>query len=65
VFADDFNQAFAQMTRHRPDAILMVSDALTNLNRKHVVDFAADNRLPTIFESASLVREGGLMSSGP
>lgn len=62
---DDFNQAFAEMTRHRPDAILMVSDALTNLNRKRVVAFAADNRLPTIFESASLVRDGGLMSYGP
>jgi putative ABC transport system substrate-binding protein len=51
--------------RHRPDAILMVSDALTNLNRKRVVDFAADKRLPTIFENASLVRDGGLMSYGP
>jgi putative ABC transport system substrate-binding protein len=62
---DDFDQAFAEMTRHRPDAILMVSDALTNLNRKRVVDFAADKRLPTIFENASLVRDGGLMSYGP
>jgi putative ABC transport system substrate-binding protein len=62
---DDFDHAFAEMTRERPDAILMVSDALTMLNRKHVVEFAKTNRLPTIFENSSLVREGGLMSYGP
>ena len=53
------------MTRQRPDAILMVSDALTVLNRKRVVEFAATNRLPTIFENSEIVREGGLMSYGP
>ena len=62
---NDFEQAFTEMTRQRPDAILMVSDALTILNRKRVVEFAAANRLPTIFEAAALVREGGLMSYGP
>ena len=41
---DDFDAAFAAMTRERPDAILMVSDALTLLNRKHVVQFAVTNR---------------------
>jgi len=53
------------MTRERPDAILMVSDALTMLNRKRVVEFAKTNRLPTIFENGALVRDGGLMSYGP
>ena len=62
---DDFEEAFAAMTRERPDAILMVSDALTMLNRKHVVEFAKMNGLPTIFELSSIVREGGLMSYGP
>jgi putative tryptophan/tyrosine transport system substrate-binding protein len=62
---DDFNQAFAEMTRDPPDAILMVSDALTTLNRKRVVEFAKSNRLPTIFENGLIVRDGGLMSYGP
>lgn len=62
---DDFDHAFAEMTRERPDAILMVSDALTILNRKHVVEFAKTNRLPTIFENGTIVRDGGLMSYGP
>ena len=34
----DFEQAFGAMTRDPPDAILMVSDPLTNLNRKLVFD---------------------------
>jgi putative ABC transport system substrate-binding protein len=62
---DDFDQAFAEMQRDLPQAILMVSDALTMLNRKHVVEFANANRLPTIFEVGSVVRDGGLMSYGP
>jgi putative tryptophan/tyrosine transport system substrate-binding protein len=62
---DDFEGAFTAMTRDRPDAILMVNDALTNLNRKRVVEFAKIQRLPTIFENGATVRDGGLMSYGP
>ena len=58
---NDFNDAFAEMTREPPDAILMVSDALTVLNRGRVVQFATANHLPTIFENGSIVRDGGLM----
>jgi putative ABC transport system substrate-binding protein len=61
---DDFNEAFTIMNRDLPDAILMVSDSLTVLNRKRVFDFAAERRLPAIFEADSLVAEGGLMSYG-
>jgi putative ABC transport system substrate-binding protein len=62
---EDFEDAFAEMTRDRPDAILMVSDALTNLNRKRVVEYAMTHRLPTIFENSAFLRDGGLMSYGP
>ncbi len=47
------------------DAILMVSDVLTNLNRRRVYEFAAMHRLPAIYEFDFLVRDGGLMSYGP
>jgi putative tryptophan/tyrosine transport system substrate-binding protein len=62
---DDFNEAFVLMDREPPDAILMVSDSLTVLNRKRVFDYAATHRLPAIYEYDPLVREGGLMSYGP
>jgi putative tryptophan/tyrosine transport system substrate-binding protein len=62
---NDFDQAFEAMNRDMPDAILMVSDPLTGLNRKRVFEFAAAHRLPAIYEFESLAREGGLMSYGP
>jgi putative ABC transport system substrate-binding protein len=61
---DDFEGVFEAMKRAPPDAILMVSDSLTMLNRKRVIDYAAAERLPAIYEFDSLVREGGLMSYG-
>jgi putative ABC transport system substrate-binding protein len=61
---DDFNEAFDAMRREMPDAILMVSDSLTILNRKRIIDFAAENKLPAIYEADGIVHDGGLMSYG-
>ena len=62
---DDFNEAFAVMTSDQPDAILMVADSLTTLNRKRVFEYAASKKLPAIYEYDFYVRDGGLMSYGP
>jgi putative tryptophan/tyrosine transport system substrate-binding protein len=62
---DDFDAAFAAMTREMPDGILMVTDALTALYRKRVFEFAATHRVPAIYEFEFLAREGGLMAYGP
>jgi putative ABC transport system substrate-binding protein len=62
---DDFDEAFSVMTSDTPDAILMVADALTNLNRKRVFEFTAARKIPAIYEYDFLARDGGLMSYGP
>ena len=62
---EDFDEAFAAMNRAMPDAILMVSDVLTMLNRKRVLEFAAKHRLPATYEFDFVVRDGGLMSYAP
>jgi ABC-type uncharacterized transport system substrate-binding protein len=62
---EDFNEAFAAMNREKPDAILMVTDSLTVLNRKRVFEYAAVHRIPAIYEFDWLVRDGGLMSYAP
>jgi putative ABC transport system substrate-binding protein len=62
---EDFDEAFASMVRDPPDAILMVSDALTRLNRRRVYEFAAEHRLPTTYERTNYVREGGLSAYSP
>jgi putative ABC transport system substrate-binding protein len=62
---EDFDEAFASMVRDPPDALLMVSDDLTFLNRRRVYEFAAEHRLPTTYELENYVRDGGLSSLGP
>ena len=42
----------------------LVTDALTLLNRKRVIEFAAEHRIPAMYEFSGLVRDGGLMSYG-
>ena len=51
---DDFNGVFEAMDREPPDAILMVSDVLTLLNRKRVFDYAAAKRIPAIYEDQTV-----------
>lgn len=62
---DDFDEAFAGMVRDSPDAILMVSDILTFLNRRRVYEFAAEHRLPAAYERANYVKDGGLSAYSP
>ena len=62
---NDFGDAFEAMERDKPDGLLMVADALTFLNRERVFDFAAEHRLPAIYEARAFARDGGLMSYGP
>ena len=61
---DDFDVAFSAMTRDRPDALFLVTDALTTLNRKRILEFAAAHRIPAMYEFGFLVQDGGLMSYG-
>ncbi len=62
---EDFEGAFAAMVQRRPDALFLVTDALTNMNQKRVVAFSEAERIPAMYESAAVVRQGGLMSYGP
>jgi putative ABC transport system substrate-binding protein len=61
---NDFDAAFSAMTAHRPDALFLVTDALTLLNRKRVIEFAATHRIPAMYESNTLVQDGGMLSYG-
>lgn len=62
---DDFGTSFDKMAADPPDGILMVTDVLTILNRKRVIDFAAAHKIPAIYELALFAKDGGLMSYGP
>jgi putative ABC transport system substrate-binding protein len=63
---DDFKGVFEAMDRDPPDAIFMVADALTTLNRKRVFDYAGAHHIPALYEyDLPNVHDGGLMSYGP
>ena len=62
---DDIDKALLTMTGERPDAVFLVSDSLTNVNRKRIIDFAATHHIPAMYEFGYYVRDGGLMSYGP
>jgi putative ABC transport system substrate-binding protein len=61
----DFEPAFATIARERPDALFVVSEVLTLNHRCQVLDFAAQHRLPAMYEFGVFAREGGLMAYGP
>ena len=62
---DDIDAALSNMTRERPDALFLVADSLTIVNRKRIIDFAATHHIPAMYEFSFYVRDGGLMSYGP
>jgi putative ABC transport system substrate-binding protein len=60
----DFEGAFALIAQERPDALLVLEDLLTALYQKEIVDFATQQRLPSMFAVREGVDAGGLMSYG-
>ena len=62
---DDFEDAFKAAMTGRAGAVIVLQSALTNTHRTRIVELAAKNRLPTMFEEASHVNAGGFMSYGP
>ena len=62
---DGLDKVFAMLSKDRPDALLTMVDPFTRSHRKRIVDFAAENRLPAIYEDWSFVEAGGLISYGP
>jgi putative tryptophan/tyrosine transport system substrate-binding protein len=62
--ADDIETAFHVARSKRAEAILLLSSAIFNSNRKLILDLASKNRLPGMYHRAEYVEEGGLMMYG-
>jgi putative tryptophan/tyrosine transport system substrate-binding protein len=52
----------AALTQARPDALYVMPNSVNGAHAQVIRDFAATNRLPTIYGDDSWVRAGGLMS---
>jgi len=62
---DQLAGAVAAAARGRADALAVLGDPLFNLNRRRLVEAAAQHRLPAIWEWREFVEEGGLMAYAP
>jgi putative tryptophan/tyrosine transport system substrate-binding protein len=62
---DDFPAAFAAVASSRADALLALGNPVNFQGRQLIVDVAARNRLPSIFDERLFVEAGGLMSYAP
>jgi putative ABC transport system substrate-binding protein len=60
----DFAAAFAAIAEERPQALLVLQDALAIQQRKEIIDFAIQKRLPSMFNEKEWAVAGGLMSYG-
>jgi putative ABC transport system substrate-binding protein len=60
-----FDSAFAAIESGQFNALLTLVDPFTREHRQRIVDFAAQRRLPAIYESREFVDAGGLVSYGP
>jgi ABC-type uncharacterized transport system substrate-binding protein len=60
----EFESAFLKMMRDRPDALIMTADTMHRLHLERIVDFAANRRLPAMYQLKAYVEAGGLISYG-
>jgi putative ABC transport system substrate-binding protein len=60
---DDFNVLFTATPR--PDALIVLGDPLTLVNRSRIAKLVAENGIPAMYGYRLFVEAGGLMSYGP
>jgi putative ABC transport system substrate-binding protein len=63
--AQELESAFAVMTAGRANALYVDLNPRTSNNGQAIVDLAARNRLPAIYETRGFVDVGGLIAYGP
>src|SRR6058998_2867566 len=56
----DFERVFVEMTRERPDALLLIGDRLTLQHGAEIVDFAIKKRIPHMLDRAYQETAGAL-----
>ena len=62
---DELEAAFAAIVKQRTGALLLLADRVFLHDRAPIMEFAAQQRLPSISAYRELVEAGGLMSYGP
>jgi ABC-type uncharacterized transport system substrate-binding protein len=61
----ELGPAFDTITRGRSDALILVSDPLLFGQRQRIIELAARQRVPAVYETRIFPDTGGLLSYGP
>jgi putative ABC transport system substrate-binding protein len=61
---DDFPSAYAAIARERVDGFMSADSAINYAQRRQLVDFAVQNRLPAFYAQREFTDAGGFMSYG-
>jgi putative ABC transport system substrate-binding protein len=62
--ASEFTTAFATIKAGKPDGLLILAEPLTVIHVKEIANFAAEQRLPSMFGFREFCDAGGLLSYG-
>ncbi len=62
---DQLEAAFADAVRRGVNGVATFASPFFNFHRRRLIELAARHRLPSIWESVTYVRDGGLLSYGP
>jgi len=60
-----FDAIFADAAKQGANGLAVMASPFLNYHHKRLIDLANQKRLPSIWESAGIVRDGGLLSYGP
>ncbi len=60
----DYDAVFADLSRNRPDVIWVADSAANVAHRLRIIEFAARERLPALYQTRPFAESGGLMSYG-
>ena len=62
--SSEIDQAFANLARERPDALLLINDPLFSTRSTQIVLLATRHAIPAIYTQREYAEAGGLMSYG-
>jgi putative tryptophan/tyrosine transport system substrate-binding protein len=61
----ELSAGFAEIRTARPEAMIVFPDSLTLVRRKDIAEFAARERIPSMYGWTEFVEAGGMVSYGP
>lgn len=62
---DDFERAFAAMTKSRDNGLVVILSPFVTLHSRRIVELSLKHRIPGMYPTRQFAEEGGVMAYGP